>query len=125
MGFFGKKKKKSATKDYTDVESANDSLPIAVAVPVATAPPASHDTTSTKITVQNTPPMVLPAAGPITKLVVEPHVIHSRNPCPLNPCGYCGQNTRTLVKTGPTFVTWCLVGLLLFVFWPLFFLPVR
>mmetsp|Transcript_19325 Transcript_19325/g.36482 ORF Transcript_19325/g.36482 Transcript_19325/m.36482 type:complete len:179 (-) Transcript_19325:137-673(-) len=144
MGLFGKKKSKDSG-DYTDVEAANANLPVAVAVypdansarpPLPSAPPQGQ--------VQQAALMTLPAAPPLPnqqqqtkqpqfhQVAVPPpqpqqslqaHLVLSRDPVPLQPCMHCGRNGRTRVTTSPNWVTWCLVGLLLFLFWPLFFLP--
>ena len=128
MGLFGKKKSKTASGDYVDVETANENLPVAIAVVEQPMPPAM--------------PIVAPSAPPASKdvatIVALPpqqqvqqaspqatHLIISREPSPLMPCMYCGRNARTRVTTHPNWITWALVGLLLFLFWPLFWLPVR
>lgn len=132
MGLFGKKKSKEAAAngDYADVETANEALPIAVAVfpeappamppamPVPSAPPSSKDVGSHIVAQQPQQQLQQSQAAPA-------HLIISREPSPLQPCLYCGRNARTRVTTHPNWITWCLVGLLLFLFWPLFWLPVR
>ena len=126
MGLFGKKKSKEAAgADYVDVETANEALPIAVAVfpetpsamPLPSAPPASKDMGSHVV--------ALPPQQQQQQAAQPVHLIISREPSPLQPCLYCGRNARTRVTTHPNWITWCLVGLLLFLFWPLFWLPVR
>jgi LITAF-like zinc ribbon domain len=50
-------------------------------------------------------------------------VIQSRYPVTIDPCPYCGMETRTNVTIGPNVVTWVIVIVLVLVFWPLFWLP--
>ena len=144
MGLFGKKKSKKSG-DYKDVEAANADLPVAVAVfadgeptstyagPVPSAPPQSQVQMGTMVTLPAAPPLPnQQQKQPQYHQVVPPqpqqqqqqgHSVIGRNPRPLQPCMHCGRNGRTRVTTAPNWVTWCLVGLLLFLFWPLFFLP--
>ena len=122
MGLFGKKKSKDGA-EYADVETANENLPVAVATPVvvASAPPASKDPSAHIVSL---PPPQQQQLQQHHSIPDAQHLIISREPSPLMPCMYCGRNARTRVTTYPNWVTWCLVGLLLFLFWPLFWLPV-
>lgn len=133
MGLFGKKKKDVATGDYVDVEAANETLPVAIAV----FPDAEPLPQQAVPVVQPAGPVVvkqdvskgtiatMPQQQAIVKQAPPPNLILSREPSPLMPCYNCGRNARTRVTTSPNWITWCLVGLLLFVFWPLFWVPVR
>jgi LITAF-like zinc ribbon domain len=51
------------------------------------------------------------------------NLIFSREPSYLQPCMHCGKNCRTRVVTSPHLLTWIAVVALLFVFWPLCWLP--
>jgi LITAF-like zinc ribbon domain len=51
------------------------------------------------------------------------NLIFSREPSFLHPCMHCGKNGRTRVVTSPHLATWIAVVALLFVFWPLCWLP--
>lgn len=131
MGWFGKKKSRDES-DYTDVESANEHLPIAVAIyPVAQDPPmvaaapiAPSAPAEYQVKEQAARLMKAPEdPGPTTAKVLPNFAVMTRHPMALTPCMHCGTNSRTRVVTSPNWITWCVVALLLFLFWPLFWMP--
>lgn len=139
MGLFGKKKSKDAGDNYTDVETANENLPVAIAVfPDAEPMPSQAVPVPSAGQTNGNALITLPAAPPLgsekqkqhtttrdgVALVQQQHLILSREPTSLSPCMHCGRNARTRVTTSPNWITWILVGVLLFLFWPLFWLPV-
>jgi len=123
MGWFGKKKE--ASSDYYNAADVEDgSLPVAVAV-VEPQPPPKQTIASNKV-----------AAAPSTALVTKsqiqqqqqlrappPILFLTRVPMMLNPCPICQTPGRTRVRTFPNWMTWLLVLALLFIFWPLCWIP--
>ena len=61
--------------------------------------------------------------GVVSETVQIQNFLLNRQPAFLKPCMHCGQNSRTRVETHPNWVTWVSVLALLFVFWPLCWLP--
>ena len=120
MGWFGTKKSE-IDSDYADVES----MPIAVAVmdsPIAapSAPPSSQDSSSNATTYVAMPQQEQQQQ----KQQPMPHVVFlSRIPTMLNPCPFCSQSARTRVRTAPNWATWISALILLFVFWPICWIP--
>mmetsp|Transcript_32043 Transcript_32043/g.49003 ORF Transcript_32043/g.49003 Transcript_32043/m.49003 type:complete len:93 (+) Transcript_32043:295-573(+) len=46
-----------------------------------------------------------------------------RRPVQLDSCPHCKQVSRTRIKTYPSFITWALCLALIFVFWPICWIP--
>jgi lipopolysaccharide-induced tumor necrosis factor-alpha factor len=47
----------------------------------------------------------------------------SRGPMMIRQCPHCRQESRTRVTTAPVWQTWAASGILCFVFWPIFWVP--
>jgi hypothetical protein len=47
----------------------------------------------------------------------------SRHPMQMRECPNCHQGSRTRIETFPTCQSWLLAGILLVVFWPVFWIP--
>jgi LITAF-like zinc ribbon domain len=61
-----------------------------------------------------------PSQGPIIHHA-DPTI--SRDPLMMKLCPNCHQESRTRVSTYPTWQTWCAAAGLLFVFWPVAWVP--
>lgn len=78
----------------------------------------------------NAPPHQIPvnaasSSGPTVMRVTidnDPSIT-SRFPVPLPCCPNCQQESRTKVRTHPTWHTWTTAGALFFLFWPLCWVP--
>jgi membrane protease subunit (stomatin/prohibitin family) len=134
MGWFGKKKGE-IDSDYVDVES----MPIAVAVmdsPMAapSAPPSSQNGS-----INTTAYAAMPQQHQQQQVVTHQHqkqqqqqqqqqqpaqhVFLSRIPTMMNPCPFCNMSARTRVRTAPNWATWISALILLFLFWPICWIP--
>jgi hypothetical protein len=124
MGWFGKKKSE-IDSDYVDVED----IPIAVVVMdsstvAPSAPPASQECFSS-----TTAYAAIPQHHQQQQVMAHeqqqpvPHVFLSRIPTMLNPCPLCSRSARTRVRTAPNWATWLAALVLLFLFWPICWLP--
>lgn len=131
MGFFSSKKKApdDASGDFVyGLQADDDNLPVATLVtevpqggPSAPPPPPS------------TNPYSKPSAPPdsmkknqqptVAAMNTIPSVFLTRNPTQMDACPCCQANARTRVVTAPSIVTWAVVVLLVFIFWPLCWLP--
>jgi hypothetical protein len=119
MGWFFDKKKSEIDSDYVDVED----MPIAVAVmdssvAAPSAPPASQDSSPNAATYA-----AMPQKYQQHQQQPVPHALLSRIPTMLNPCPFCSQSARTRVRTAPNWATWLSTIILLFLFWPLCWIP--
>ena len=110
MGLFGKKNKVASNDDaYVDMEKA-DNLPVAVAVDAAPATPKPAN-------IQPPSPVISPNTAKALKSL-------PRVPTVLQVCPHCHKTASTTrIRTAPNWVT-CLIGLvLLFLFWPVCWIP--
>lgn len=119
MGWFGKKTGE-IDSDYVDVED----MPIAVAVrdsstAAPSAPPSSQDSRSPNASTY----VAVPQQNQQQQQPVPAPVFLSRVPTMLNPCPFCSQSARTRVRTAPNWATWISGLILLFVFWPICWIP--
>lgn len=124
MGFFGSKKKKDmdAESGY-GLHTDDEDLPVATCVtevPVG-APPAAPQAKN-KQSMAPATMVQLPAATSSTMKEI-PSALLTRLPTQMSNCPCCQANSRTRVVTAPNWVTWALCVVLLFVCWPLFWLP--
>lgn len=114
MGLFGGKKKssKTATTDYVDME-AQGQLPVAVAVE-----PVPEPKTPIPANTVTKPTPASSYSGTQQQLVFA-----SRTPVVVS-CPHChSHNVRTRTRTAPHILTWLAVLILVFVFWPICWIP--
>jgi len=98
----------------------DDNLPVATPIEaecVAAAPPVKYDDRK-------------PGAVPTVTATEQPGLMNMQNdarfgrrPCTMSACPHCGMESRTKVRTYPNLITWLTAILLLFLFWPLCWLP--
>ena len=96
----------------------DDNLPVAIPIEaecVAATPPVKYDDRK-------------PAA--VASVTENPGLVNMQNdarfgrhPCRMAACPHCGAESRTKVRTFPNWITWALSLLLLFLFWPLCWVP--
>jgi hypothetical protein len=138
MGWFGKSNKSSQVcpvDAYVDMMEAGggvvratnkEGLPVAVAVP-APAPNSQQAAVlpspqqPKKASVKQQQHAVQPTAP--VMMVVPPPPVFPRVPTVISPCPHCLRTGRTRIRTGPNWLTWILVVVLAFVFWPLCWIP--
>ena len=124
MGWFGKKKEGLASSDYqnaADVEQGN--FPVAVAVVEQPPPPIKQTIALNKVAAAPTTIVTRQQAQMQAPLPRAPIIFLNRVPMMLNPCPICQTPGRTRVQTFPNWMTWLMVLALLFIFWPLCWIP--
>jgi hypothetical protein len=94
------------------LHSHYDSIPIATAVSVPSAPPVS---TLAAISVPTAPAATGHPELPVTFDL-------GRNPVQMI-CPHCNKNIATRTKTFPNWLTWFAVAGVTVIFWPVFFVP--
>ena len=124
MGIFGTKKKEALLNK--DVEEGN--LPVAVAVMADnTVPPPAYNP-SAPVAV-SPPPPVSPGASSIypqkdSTKVKSLAFSFPRCPTVIACCPHCQTtNVTTRIRTAPDWITWIVAIGLLFIFWPICWLP--
>lgn len=132
MGFFGSKKKSAddASGAFAyGLQADDDDLPVATLVTEvpqggASAPPPPPSTNPYSKPSAPPDPMMKKSQQPtVAAMNTIPSVFLTRNPTQMDACPCCQANARTRVVTAPSIVTWAVVVLLVFVFWPLCWLP--
>lgn len=97
----------------------DEDLPVATPIQaecVAAAPPVKYD--DRKPAAMST--SVMEQSG-IMNIENDPRF--GRRPAMMLACPHCGLESRTKVRTHPSFITWGMAILLLFLFWPLCWVP--
>lgn len=100
------------------VAVSDENLPVATPITaecVAAAPPVKYDDSQKVSALQQSQNPGL--------VNLQNDARFGRRPCMMAACPYCGLETRTKVRTYPNFITWGLSILLLFLFWPLCWVP--
>jgi hypothetical protein len=135
MGLFGKKSRKDTQKavepgavyvqgmgDGALPTPADENLPVATPIEaecVAAPPPVKYD--------DQKPAAIMSSAQPAEKSGLMASMQNDsrfgRKPCMMAACPHCGLESRTKVRTFPSFITWAMSILLLFLFWPLCWVP--
>jgi LITAF-like zinc ribbon domain len=127
MGFFGKKKKETnpeAPHTNYGLIGEDDDLPVATMV---TAFPVDPELPQPQPQAPSAPMMMPPPQQPSyyqqnTSATIS-NVFLTRAPTLMQPCPCCQSNARTRVVTFPNWVTWSLCVVILFIFWPLCWIP--
>lgn len=101
---------------------ADENLPVATPIEaecVAAPPPVKYD--------DQKPAAIMSSAQPAEKSGLMASMQNDsrfgRKPCMMAACPHCGLESRTKVRTFPNFITWAMSILLLFLFWPLCWVP--
>jgi hypothetical protein len=126
--FFTKDSKKAATEpgavyiqgmDDGTLPTPDENLPVATPIEaecVAAAPPVKYD--------DHKPAAITsPATENPGLMNMQNDPQFGRKPCMMAACPHCGLESRTKVRTHPNLITWALSILLLFLFWPLCWVP--
>lgn len=99
----------------------DENLPVATPITaecVAAAPPVKYD--------DRKPAAVTSSVNQSTGdglMNMQNDARFGRKPCMMAACPHCGLESRTKVRTHPNFISWGLAIILLFLFWPICWLP--
>ena len=128
MGIFGKKKDNMADYGYATEPGA-----IPVATPVNQPPPPYVQAQAQKMDkVAIAQPLVATTVPATVQKSQQPHSAPygalndptlARGPMMMRQCPHCAAESRTRVTTAPVWQTWAASGVLCFVFWPIFWVP--
>jgi len=125
MGFFSKKSKKTETDVYGGDYGMQDdeNLPVAEIVCEVRSSDEQPSLTTYKTTADNLP-IIDPSASGSASGQKIPAIWLSRMPMPMECCPCCQvAGARTRVVTYPSRITWALCVLIVFIFWPLCWIP--
>jgi hypothetical protein len=123
--------KKSNNKEQTDY-NLHDDLPVAQAVTwtgpssamPSSAAPASYPPPSAPIApVQMEAGTTKMTSASLSKTKFIPTMFLTRFPTQMECCPSCHARARTRVHTFPNWATWALCVIILFIFWPLCWIP--
>ena len=125
MGLFNGKKS-SADSEYVNIDG--EMIPVAVAV-VAPPPPSSGNGGAMVPVHNKQSPVPGSKQGAVyigrnSAAAPPPMIFMTRSPTVIGQCPTCTKkNIRTRTVTGPDWITWVTVAMLLVVFWPLCWIP--
>ena len=99
--------------------TSDENLPVATPIDaecVAVAPPIKYDDSKPAAATSV-------RAEPADLMLSQNDARFGRHPCMLSACPHCGLESRTKVRTHPNLITWALSIILLFLFWPICWIP--